>query len=52
VKVLAKEIANTRRTVERMYMAKAQLNSVSSSLQTSMCEYPSRRSYLYSFPNR
>jgi hypothetical protein len=49
VKVLAKEIANTRRTVERMYMAKAQLNSVSSSLQTSMCEYPSRRSYLCSF---
>jgi hypothetical protein len=39
VKVLAKEIANTRRTVERMYMAKAQLNSVSSTLQTSMCKY-------------
>lgn len=38
VKVLAKEIANTRRTVERMYIAKAQLNSVSSSLQTSMCK--------------
>jgi charged multivesicular body protein 3 len=38
VKVLAKEIANTRRTVERMYMAKAQLNSVSSTLQTSMCK--------------
>ena len=39
VKILAKEIANTRKTVERMYVAKAQLNSVSSSLQTSMCKF-------------
>lgn len=36
VKILAKEVANTRRTVERMYTAKAQLNSVSTSLSTSM----------------
>ena len=39
VKILAKEIVNTRKTVERMYMAKAQLSSVSSTLQTSMCTY-------------
>lgn len=38
VKILAKEIANTRKTVERMYTAKAQLSSVSSTLQTSMCK--------------
>jgi len=38
VKILAKEVANTRRTVERMYVAKAQLNSVSSTLTTSMCK--------------
>jgi len=36
VKILAKEIANTRKTIERMYTAKAQLSSVSNSLQTSM----------------
>ena len=36
VKILAKEIANTRRTVARMYQCKAQLNSVASSLQTSI----------------
>jgi len=36
VKILAKEIANTRKTIERMHMAKAQLNSVSSTLQTSI----------------
>ena len=36
VKILAKEIANTRRTVSRMYQCKAQLNSVASSLQTSI----------------
>lgn len=38
VKILAKEIANTRKTVERMYTAKAQLSSVSSTLATSMCK--------------
>ena len=38
VKILAKEVASTRKTIERMYMAKAQLNSVSTSLQTSMCK--------------
>mmetsp|Transcript_33902 Transcript_33902/g.74659 ORF Transcript_33902/g.74659 Transcript_33902/m.74659 type:complete len:246 (-) Transcript_33902:139-876(-) len=36
VRILAKEIASTRKTVERMYTAKAQLNSVASTLQTSM----------------
>lgn len=39
VKILAKEVASTRKTVERMYTAKAQLSSVSSTLQTSMCKY-------------
>ncbi len=38
VKILAKEIINTRKSVERMYMAKAQLNSVAMNLQTSMCK--------------
>jgi nitrogenase subunit NifH len=38
VRILAKEIASTRKTVERMYIAKAQLNSVASTLQTSMCK--------------
>lgn len=37
-KVLAKEIANTRRTVERMYTSKAQMNSVCNNLQTTMCK--------------
>jgi len=37
-KVLAKEIVRTRKTVERMYVAKAQLNSVCNSLQTSICK--------------
>lgn len=36
VRILAKEIANTRRTIARMYNAKAQLNSVASTLQTSI----------------
>lgn len=36
-KILAKEIASTRKTIERMNIAKAQLNSVSMTLQTSMC---------------
>ena len=36
VRILAKEIANTRRTIARMYSAKAQLNSVASTLQTSI----------------
>lgn len=35
-KILAKEVANTRKTVERMYTAKAQLNSVATHLQTSI----------------
>jgi len=35
-KILAKEVAATRKTIERMYMAKAQLNSVSMTLQTSV----------------
>lgn len=39
VKILAKEIAATRKAVERMYTAKAQMNSVANSLQTSMCTY-------------
>lgn len=38
-KILAKEIVNTRKTIERMYMAKAQLNSVSNTLQTSVCKW-------------
>ncbi len=37
-RTLAKEIVRTRKTVERMYVAKAQLNSVCNSLQTSMCK--------------
>lgn len=36
VRILAKEIANTRRTIARLYNAKAQLNSVASTLQTSI----------------
>lgn len=36
VKILAKEIVNTRKTMERMYMAKAQMGSVQSQLQTQM----------------
>jgi charged multivesicular body protein 3 len=35
-KILAKEIVHTRKMVERMYTAKAQLNSVSNTLQTSV----------------
>lgn len=38
-KILAKEVANTRKTITRMYTAKAQLNSVSNQLQTSVCKY-------------
>eukprot|EP01038_Epipyxis_sp_PR26KG_P012047 gene12047-16121_t len=36
VKILAKQIVETRKTVERMHTAKAQLNSVSNHLQTTM----------------
>jgi charged multivesicular body protein 3 len=36
VKILAKEVANTRVTIDRMHSTKAQLNSVCSQLQTSM----------------
>eukprot|EP01035_Chromulina_nebulosa_P034209 gene34209-45879_t len=35
-KILAKEVANTRKTIMRMHVAKAQLNSVSMTLQTSI----------------
>jgi hypothetical protein len=38
IKILAKEIVNTRKTVERMYTAKAQLGSVSTALSTQMCK--------------
>jgi charged multivesicular body protein 3 len=37
-KILAKEIVRTRKTIERMYVSKAQLNSVANNLQTSMCK--------------
>jgi hypothetical protein len=37
-KVLAKEIARTRKMVERMYTAKAQLSSVTNNLQVSVCK--------------
>lgn len=36
VKILAKEIVNTRKTIERMYVAKAQLGSVQNNLQTQL----------------
>ena len=39
VKILAKEIVNTRRSVNRMYMAKAQLGSVETNLQNCMCKF-------------
>lgn len=38
-KILAKEIVHTRKIIERMYMTKAQLNSVSNTLQTSVCKW-------------
>ena len=34
IRILAREIVNTRKAIERMYTAKAQLNSVSMQLQT------------------
>lgn len=37
-RILAKEIVNTRKTMERMHAAKTQLNSVSMQLQTSACK--------------
>jgi hypothetical protein len=37
-KTLAKEIVNTRRAIDRMHVAKTQLNSVSMQLQTTACE--------------
>lgn len=37
-KILAKQVAQTRKAVERMYVTKAQLNSVSNNLQTSVCK--------------
>jgi SRSO17 transposase len=45
-RILAKEIVRTRKTVERMYTTKAQLNSVANSLQTSVCKFFSVVSYL------
>ena len=51
-KILAKEIVRTRKMVERMYMAKAQLNSVSNTLQTSVCKFIATKrtiSYMFSF---
>jgi hypothetical protein len=38
-KVLAKEVVNTRRAMNRMYSAQAQLNSVSMGLSTSVGEF-------------
>ena len=38
-RMLAKEVVNVRNTIARMHTAKAQLNSVSMNLQTSVCEY-------------
>lgn len=37
-KVLAKQVVQTRRTTERLYTTKAQMNSVCNNLQTSMCK--------------
>jgi hypothetical protein len=39
VKILAKEVVATRKAVERMHCAKAQLSSVSMSLSASVCKY-------------
>jgi charged multivesicular body protein 3 len=36
-KLLAKEVVNTRKAIERMHAAIAHLNSVSVNLQTSIC---------------
>lgn len=36
VKILAKQVVQTRKSIERMYLAKAQLNSVTMQLQTSV----------------
>jgi hypothetical protein len=38
-RILAKQIAQTRRTTERLFTAKAQMNSVCNNLQTSVCEF-------------
>lgn len=38
-KILAMEIVHTRKMIERMYTTKAQRNSVSNTLQTSVCKY-------------
>eukprot|EP00981_Chlorochromonas_danica_P003312 scaffold644_cov168-Ochromonas_danica.AAC.4 len=37
-RILAKEIASTRRTIDRMHTTKAMLNSVSMGLQASACK--------------
>ena len=36
LRILAKEVANTRKAIERMYTAKANISSVETSLQTSI----------------
>lgn len=38
-RILAKQIAETRKATERMYLAKAQLNSVAMQLQSSACMF-------------
>lgn len=50
-KILAKEIVRTRKTVERMYTTKAQLNSVANSLQTSMCKSNKNKNILFLYVN-
>jgi len=56
-KILAKQVAQTRKAVERMYVTKAQLNSVSNNLQTSVCKlffpcyFSYQQSYLPSLPS-
>lgn len=49
-KVLAKEIARTRKTIERMHTSKAQMNSVCNNLQTSMCKCNPYDYNILSFP--
>lgn len=38
-KILAKQVVQTRRTTERLFTTKAQMNSVCNNLQTSMCKF-------------
>ena len=39
VKILARQVVQTRKSVERMHLARAQLNSVSMQLQTAVCKF-------------